>query len=113
MLWHKPTEKPCAGHKLWILNADGGIDWPGSNTVIDVSKSRGWMYFNEVCEALRFNAELLEALAPVQQEILNRHGYPELVDGSEGSLNDDYHLVITITVAEAKAIMAARRKAGA
>lgn len=36
MLWHKPTEKPCAGHKLWIQNTDGSIDWIGSKTA-DVS----------------------------------------------------------------------------
>ena len=111
-MWHKPTEIPGVGLYLWILNPDGSIDWIGSRKKVDVSKSKGWMYFDEVCEALKFNAELLEALKPVQQEILNRHAYPEIVDGKEGSLNDDYHLVITITVAEAKTIMAAKRKAG-
>ena len=105
-MWHKPTEKPGIGLYLWILNPDGSIDWIGSRKKVDVSKSKGWMYFDEVCEALKQNTGLLESLKPVRQEILDKHGV------LDDTWNDDYHLEITITVAEAKKIIAAIGKAG-
>lgn len=67
--------------------------------------------YNVMMSELESNARLiaaspdmLTALMPVKQEILNRHNYPDLMD-ENGSLNEDFHMEFTITVKEVRAIL--------
>jgi hypothetical protein len=58
--------------------------------------------------------EILQALAPIKQEIANRHPYPGIDENGglleDHTLSDDFHLEITLTVKEARAILALESK---